>query len=141
MPLRNLAVGFKNLLRGRVNEPDPALARIRDAMQAEPYLVSGERRLDLDLAAAFGKKLVAKSGAEAVLAVGWREPALGIAIKVLDGGERALGPILIEVLKQLGLVTALEAAPTLARHERPRLFNLRKLPTGELVPDFRLERV
>jgi L-asparaginase II len=141
MPLRNLAVGFKNLLRGRVSAPDPALARIRDAMQAEPYLVSGERRLDLDLAGAFGARVVAKSGAEAVLAVGFREPELGIAVKVVDGGERAIGPILVEVLKQLGLVTTLEAFPALTRHERPPLFNLRKIRTGELVADFRLERV
>jgi L-asparaginase II len=135
LPLRHLAIGFKNL--ARAGTPS-ALSRIRDAMLAHPELVSGEGRLDHDLALAYPGRVVNKSGAEAVLALGFREPSLGIAIKVLDGSPRALGPILVETLKQLGLAADLSLLPTLARHERPSVENARKLVTGEIRPSFRL---
>ena len=135
LPLRHLAIGFKNLARA---DAPSALARIRDAMLAHPELVSGEGRLDHDLALAFAGRVVNKSGAEAVLAFGFREPPLGVAIKVLDGSPRALGPILVETLKQLGLTGDPSQLPTLARHERPRVENARKLVTGEIRASFRL---
>jgi L-asparaginase II len=84
--------------------------------------------------------LIVKSGAEALLLMAFREPALGIAIKVVDGGSRALAPIAVEVLKQLKLIERIEDHPTLIRHERPRLENARQLVTGEIRPDFQLAR-
>ncbi len=136
LPLRNLAVGFKNL----ATADDSARSRIRAAMLAHPLLVSGERRLDYDLSLAFPGQVVVKGGAEALLLLAFREPALGIAIKVIDGAPRALGPILIETLKQLGLIDEIGKFPTLARYEAPRISNARKLKTGEIRADFQLVR-
>jgi len=51
LPLRSLAVGFKNLALAS----DGARARVRDAMLENPLLVSGERRLDYDLSLAFSR--------------------------------------------------------------------------------------
>ncbi len=136
LPLRNLAVGFKNL----ASADDPARSRIRAAMLAHPLLVSGERRLDYDLSLAFPGQVVVKGGAEALLLLAFREPGLGIAIKVIDGAARALGPILVETLKQLGLIDDIGKFPTLARYEAPSLNNARKLKTGEIRADFRLVR-
>ncbi len=142
LPLRNLAIGLKNLALGS-GAPDTAAARIRvrQAMLAHPLLISGERRLDYDLARAFPDRVVAKGGAEALLLVAFAEPALGIAIKVLDGAERALGPILVECLKQLGLLDVMSRFPTLQRYEVPSITNARKLKTGEIVADFQLLKV
>ena len=137
LPLRSLAVGFKNLAVAA----DGARARVRDAMLANPLLVSGERRLDYDLSLAFPGRVVVKGGAEALLLLAFREPALGIAIKVVDGAPRALGPILVETLKQLGLVDDIARFPTLARYQAPIVSNARKLKTGEIRADFRLTRV
>jgi len=44
-----------------------------------PVLISGERALDYDLSLAFPEQVVVKGGAEALLLLGFREPALGIA--------------------------------------------------------------
>jgi L-asparaginase II len=137
LPLHNLALGFKNLAASAAG----GYPSIRASLLAEPQLVSGEGRLDLDLARAFPERVVNKGGAEAVLALGITEPPLGIAIKVLDGGARALGPILVETLKQLGLVRDLAEVPTLARHERPLLTNARGIAVGRLEPVFGLHGV
>lgn len=109
-------------------------------MLAHPLLVSGERRLDYDLSLAFPDAAVVKGGAEALLLVAFAKPALGIAIKVVDGAARALGPILVETLKQLGLLDDIAKFPTLARYEVPSITNARKLKTGEIRADFRLVR-
>jgi L-asparaginase II len=141
LPLRHLAIGLKNLaLASGTAETAAAALKVRQAMLAHPRLVSGERRLDYDLARAFPERVVAKGGAEAILLVAFAEPALGIAIKVLDGSARALGPILVECLKQLGLIDAMSRFPTLQRYEVPSITNARKLKTGEIVADFQLSR-
>ena len=104
---------------------DGALARVRAAMQAHPHLVSGPTRFDYEIARAFGGRVVCKGGAEALLAIGFSDPPLGIAIKVLDGGDRALAPIGMAVLAELGLLDDASAGrprpPRAAdRHELPR---------------------
>jgi len=140
VPLAALAVGFKNLALGP-NAPSsaaPALARVRDAIQAEPVLVSGEGRFDYDLARSFAGNVVNKGGAEAILGIGLREPALGIALKVHDGGERALAPLAVAVLRELGLVSDFAQFPLLAPHERPALSNYAGLRSGEIRADVTL---
>ncbi|HVR20950.1 MAG TPA: asparaginase, partial [Polyangiaceae bacterium] len=79
-----------------------------------------------------------KSGAEAILGIGFRDPPLGIAIKIHDGAERALAPVAVAVLRELGLVADVASVPLLARYERPVITNHAKLTTGELVVDVAL---
>jgi L-asparaginase II len=137
-----LARGMKNLALARAASAETAraLGRVRDAMLAEPFYVSGEGRFDHDLARSFPNNAVSKSGAEAIIAIAFRDPPLGIVVKVHDGAERALAPITVAVLRELGLVTNVAAAPHLARHERPAIMNHRKLRTGELVAALALRR-
>jgi L-asparaginase II len=141
LPLRNLAIGVKNVaLASGTSDAAVAKSRVRQAMLAHPLLISGERRLDYDLARAFPDRVIAKGGAEAILLLAFVEPALGVAIKVLDGNPRALGPILVECLKQLGVIDDISRFPTLARYEAPSVTNARKLKTGEIRAEFQLER-
>jgi L-asparaginase II len=64
--------------------------------------------------------------------MGFADPPLGIAVKVLDGAERALGPICVAVLEQLGLLT--DGIPALlAKHARPATRNHRGVETGAVV--------
>ena len=132
MPLSALARGFKNLVTASGDSP---LARVRAAMQAHPELVSGEGRFDLQLQRAFGARVVAKGGAEALQAIGFSDPALGtfgVVVKVLDGGDRALAPICMAVLAQLGLLgEPLPAA--LAARVRPTIKNYRGVETGAIT--------
>lgn len=137
LPLVKMAAGIKNVAQAPAGS---ARARVREAMLAHPILVSGERRLDYDLARAFPDNVVAKGGAEALLLLAFREPAIGIAIKVVDGAARALGPMLVECLTQLGLLDDLKRFPTLERYARPLQKNARKLAVGELRAEFTLQR-
>jgi L-asparaginase II len=140
MPLVQLAVGFKNLASSRVRDAASAraLSEVRSAMQAHPVLVSGEGRFDYDLARAFPGNVVCKGGAEAILGIGFREPAIGIVIKVVDGAERALAPIAVKTLEQLGLIDQIASFPELARYQEPPVLNFRGLRTGEITADFSL---
>src|SRR5262249_16824270 len=141
MPLASLARGFKNLAtRGPAGTHlDAALGRVRGAMQAHPRLVSGEARFDHDLARAFGARVVSKGGAEALQAIGFSDPPLGIVVKVLDGGERALAPICLAGPAALGLL----AGPprSLAHRVRPAVTNHRGVETGAIVATVELRRM
>jgi L-asparaginase II len=85
-------------------------------MRAHPDLVHGRSGVDSALMAA-EEGLVAKVGAEGVLAVGLAD-GRGLALKVRDGGGRALGPAAVAAVRTgLGLdaasgpLEALAAAP------------------------------
>lgn len=138
VPLAALAHAFARLA---APAPDPrygdAPRRILDAMALHPEMVSGLKRFDLALAHAGRGDWVPKSGAESVHALVVRSRQLGIAVKIADGSPRALAPVVVSVLQQLGLVTALADTP-LESHARPAQVNLRGVVTGEVIPVFEL---
>jgi len=139
LPLAALARGFKNLAtRGPTGEPlDVALARVRAAMQAHPEIVSGETRFDARLQRAFPGRIVCKGGAEALQAIGFSDPPLGIVVKVLDGAERALSPIVMAVLRDLGLTDGLDLGP-FAQNLRPVVTNHQGIETGAIIANLKL---
>lgn len=102
--LRGLATAFARL--AGAGEPDPLavrLAPVRAAMTARPDLVGDAHTPDSLLMAADGR-LVAKRGAEGVLAAGFfgADGAVGVAVKVADGSARAATAPLAAVLHRLG---------------------------------------
>ena len=81
------------------------LERIFQAMRAHPDLVAGPGRLDTTLMPLV-PGLVTKMGAEAFYGLALRQSPhgpLGIAFKVIDGGERARAPTALVLLEALGL--------------------------------------
>lgn len=107
LPLSGLAVAFARLAAGAT----PGLRRVRDAMQAHPFLVGGETD-DTALMCA-DARVIAKCGAEGVLAAGLVHPALGplgLVVKVGDGAPRAAGPTIGAALAALGAAVAPEVA-------------------------------
>ena len=142
MPLRHLAIGFKNLANGQAADAPAraALQRVKEAMTGEPYLVAGRKRFCYDLMRSFPGNGVTKLGAESIQGVGFTDPSIGIAVKVADGGIRALGPICLHVLKQLGLISFALSSSLLAGYESPRVCNARGLVTGRIVVDFSLRK-
>lgn len=139
----NYALGLPSLALGMVKLATSAggspLSTIRTAMQRHPSLVSGEGRFDLDLMRAYPQNVVCKSGAEAIQAIGFREPAVGIAVKIHDGAERALAPISCAVLEELGLLRG-STAGTLTRHRRPLVRNAAGTVTSVITTSVTLER-
>lgn len=142
MPLVNLAIGFQKLASGLGDngQPDPAVERVRDAMWEHPLMVSGHKRFDYDLARSLSHNVVCKVGAEAVQGIGLADPPMGIAIKVLDGAPRARDPISLETLVQLGIISDVADYPYLRPYDKPEVRNYRKLVTGTIVPEFKLQR-
>ena len=121
-----------------------AVQRIVEAMTLHPEMVGGTHgRLDTDLMRVARGHIISKVGAEGVQLLGvLPEPrypnGLGIAIKIEDGdSRRARDPVVIETLRQLGLLEADQLA-ALTRYARTTLRNYRQLEVGEVRPCFTL---
>jgi L-asparaginase II len=140
LPLRNLALAFARLA---APAPDPAYGtapqEIFAAMTAHPAMVSGEGRGDLAVMTAGAGDWVSKVGGESIQGVGVRSRGLGIAIKIADGNTRVLVPVIVSVLRQLGLLAAPEGTP-LERFVAPPVTNHRHITTGVIRTVFKLER-
>jgi L-asparaginase II len=133
VPLERLALGFARLAARR---EDAVYGRapqvLADAMTAHPEMVSGEGRSDLQLMRAGRGDWVAKIGAEGVQGIGIRSAGIGIAIKVADGGKRALRPVIASVLDALHLIDERQRSD-LADWFEPVVHNYRGIATGRLV--------
>jgi L-asparaginase II len=73
-------------------------------MTRHPELIGGQSQPDTALMWT-DTRVVAKRGADGVMACGFLHPThgpLGVAVKVVDGGDRAAGPLAAAVLHALG---------------------------------------
>jgi L-asparaginase II len=118
-----------------------ALERIVGAMGKAPEMVAGPGRFTTRLIAAAGGRVVGKEGAEGFYSVAVRGPvALGIALKIADGGERCRDGVVLDLLRQLGSLAGAELAE-LSDLYSPVLLNHRGIRVGEIVPEVELEEV
>jgi L-asparaginase II len=142
LPLWKLALGFRKFANGEGNteEMRSAFRRLKAAITEYPHMVSGEKRLDLALMRSFPGNIVCKGGAESLQAIGFSDPKIGIAVKVLDGSPRALGAIVVEVLRQLGLISDIETHPHLRSYKKPEVRNSHDRLTGHIVAEFTLRK-
>ena len=101
LPLRALATMYA---RCAATE-DPFLRRAIDAMRVEPYLVGGRDRDDSSIMEA-APDLAVKEGAEALNCGVSMTAGIGVAVKIADGGYRAVGPATVAVLDELGFLPA-----------------------------------
>lgn len=108
-----------------------ALQRVREAMLAEPWMVSGTGRFDTDLMAAGGGSIVAKGGAEGVHADALLGLQAGLVLKTVDGAARAVPPAALALLGRLGALDA-RAKDRLSARARPPLHNVAGRVVGEL---------
>lgn len=108
---------------------EPAVA---NAMRAHPILVGGDGRIDTELMAAVDG-LVAKGGAEGLLCFAHLPSGTGGAMKCRDGASRAIAPVAVAVLAELGLLEA----GMLPRHAHPAVLGGGR-PVGSLIVSGRL---
>jgi L-asparaginase II len=121
---------------GRLATADGALGRCAAAMRAHPALVRGEGELDTLLMRAV-PGLVSKCGAEAAQGLGLAD-GRGLAVKVRDGGWRALAPATLAAADALlGLETD---GAGLAELVRPSVVDNRGEVVGALVASVTWER-
>jgi L-asparaginase II len=105
LPLRAMATAFARVASRR-NVPTglrAATLAVREATAAHPHMVASHGNFNTELLAAFGGDCVAKAGAEALFCAGFAESGLGLAVKVGDGSFRAGPPIVMRLLREMGL--------------------------------------
>lgn len=143
MPLIHTAIAFMKLAtaRGSDEKESKILARIKGAMTEYPEMFSGEGRFDLALMRTFGGNVICKVGAEAIEGLGFSDPPIGIAVKIHDGNPRALYPVCLEVLRQLGILNNIDEAEHLKLFYNSEIRNCRKIITGYVKAEFDLKRV
>ncbi len=136
--LRDLALAFARLTTPEALPPmwREAARAVTAAMSAHPEMVAGTGRLDTVVMSVVTGRFVSKGGAEAIAAVGV-PGRLGLAVKIEDGGARAVGPVLIEALRQLELITPEEVGALAAWHHPP-LPDRQGRPVAEISPVFGL---
>ncbi|MGI6575453.1 MAG: asparaginase [bacterium] len=107
VPLVNIALAFARLVKPEAWEEPicQGMKAISFVMEHYPELLAGEGRFTTALLRACRGKLVAKDGGEALFAMGVPVFELGIAVKIEDGSDRALGPVVLEVLKKVGVLS------------------------------------
>jgi L-asparaginase II len=109
--LRALATAFARVTTPAGLAPERArhLERLTRAVADHPVLLAGSRaRLDTDIVRASGGRVLAKIGAEAVYLVGVRGGDRALAVKIDDGGKRALFPLVVALLGRFELLTRAE---------------------------------
>jgi L-asparaginase II len=105
MELNRLAV-----LYARIVNPDvlpapfrPYFALIKSAFLTFPHNIAGQDRIDTVIMEALPGKVISKIGGEAVLGLGLVDEQISIAVKIEDGANRPMLPVIISSLEQAGL--------------------------------------
>lgn len=146
LPLRNAALGIARLCQpeGLIPSRAAACKRITNAMMSHPLMVAGPRKFDTIIMEQTNHKVISKSGAEGYHILGVMpdavepgSPGLGIALKIADGDaeERARPVVILEILRQLGVLNDTEFV-NLERFKARRIYNSAKLDVGEYRPAF-----
>jgi L-asparaginase len=115
MELNQMAHLYAQLASG--NSLD--LERIVRAMTYYPRLIAGEGAFDTELMQLTEGELVSKAGAEGIQCIGRVGEGMGLAIKVIDGANRAKYAIAIHILRQLGWIS-----PSVAENLAENFLNL-----------------
>lgn len=110
VPLKNLALAYANLCNEGFKDGKYIKSQnyLISAMTMYPEMVGGKGRTDTELMRKFGSRIICKLGDEGVFCVGIIGKAIGIALKIEDGSMRALGPAVLNLLINLGIISSEE---------------------------------
>lgn len=134
-PLADMARSFAAFTRAA--DEGQGAAGVVDAMTSHPFMVGGTGRTCTGVMDVAGDRVFVKVGAEGVYCGGLRGRGVGFAIKVSDGGRRAVEVALVHVLAALEALSA-EDVEALRDHGRPVVRNTRGEEVGEVRPAFDL---
>lgn len=135
LPLYNMALAYA---RFTVPEREKSVDRVMRAMVDYPFMVAGSDRICTDLMKVAKGSIVAKTGAEGVYCAALVDQGIGIALKIEDGSQRALAPVVVEALIQLGWLSAAQGKE-LANHHLIPLRNYHNEVIGSIRPAFQLK--
>ncbi|HHW23265.1 MAG TPA: asparaginase [Clostridiaceae bacterium] len=142
LPARKMALSYARLVR-YAQEPDnpyhEPCKTVFEAMTTYPEMVAGSREFCTELMSATKGKLIGKIGAEAVYCLGIKKGSLGVCVKIADGGERAVYPVVIQLLLELGILDK-EEYEKLEHWHNVRLMNNLKEHIGYIIPVFQHDK-
>ena len=133
LPLHALARGAANIADASAQPParQAAIARIRAAIAAEPFMIAGDGRACTDIISALGANAFVKFGAEGVFFAPLFSLGFGLALKVRDGATRAADTAIVSLLHNLGLLDS-AAEDKLAGYLATTLENWGGTPVGSV---------
>lgn len=138
LPVYNMALAYARLT-GYSQDPGSAYYEacktVFDAMNEHPEMVAGTGEFDTELIRHTNGKLIAKIGAEAVYCLGIKEKNLGVCIKIADGSERAVYPVVIQLLLELDVLSSSEYEK-LKHWHKAKLLNSLEEHIGYIIPVF-----
>ncbi|MFT9498098.1 asparaginase [Anaerosolibacter sp.] len=140
LSLKKIALSYARLIqwsKDRKHIYHAACKAVVDAMSQFPEMVSGDSEFCTELMQFAGGKIIGKVGSEAVYCLGIQENNLGVCVKIVDGNERAIYPVVIEILKTLDALSDTELSK-LNQWHRPLLKNNLNEVIGEIIPVFDL---
>lgn len=136
-PLRAIAYGY-----ARFSAPDEAgftaaraeaVARLMKAALANPEMIAGDERVCTETMRRAPGRFLSKTGAEASYGLALVTDRLGVAVKIEDGSQRALSPVVVELLLKMGQINGEDAAALSGFHRNP-LKNHRRETIGFVEP-------
>lgn len=133
LPLTSMAWGYARLAEG-----SGVLGTISAIMRKNPWYVGGTGRFETHLMKVQGDRLVAKTGAEGIFCLGILPEGLGVAVKISDGNSRALPPVLVQLLRDMGLLSSRDFEE-LQDFARALLYNHSRMVVGDIQACFQLK--
>jgi L-asparaginase II len=133
LPLAHLVRSYAKL----TDFSDQAISRLMEAALSNPEMIAGDERICTDIMRISGKKIFAKTGAEGGYAMSLMEKGWGVGIKIEDGNNRALYPVIVETLRQLQVLSR-EDEKSLEAYHHPLIVNHRKEIVGSINAEFNL---
>ena len=106
LPLSALARAAAHIAdpSGLPEERQAAIARVRRAVAAHPFMVAGDGRACTRIIETAGERVLVKFGAEGMFYAALYESGLGLALKVRDGATRAADAAVATMLDRLGVL-------------------------------------
>lgn len=154
VPLKNAALGYARLCDpeagGVTGDQGDACRTIVSAMVSHPDMVGGPDSFDTHLMQVTGGRILAKGGAEGYQGLGLLpgvlgpgSPGVGMALKIGDGDARgrARSAVVLEVLRQLGVLSPHELQELAEYGPCSPVLNWRGIVVGQAYPVFTLSKM
>lgn len=137
--LSAMAFGFARMANplSLPNKYQYAANLVFDAMTSHPFMVAGTGGFCTELMKHTHRRLIGKIGAEGVYCVGIKEEKIGIAVKIENGNLKMLPPMVMEIFKQMNLLSKDEFEALKSFH-KPKNKNQNQWCVGEITPCFQL---
>ncbi len=108
---------------------------IREAFLTYPGMIAGKERVDTVIMESAPGKFISKIGGEAVLGFGLVKEKMALAIKIEDGANRPMLPVIVGSMENIGL--DINNLPKLSKLKQEPVYNNLRYQAGVVKPVFK----